>query len=113
MLAQLNLFTGNTKTCACAITHTLCDERCSSIAKSVHGFGPNQLAVNERRWRRLTRAQKKVVSRLFDGLTNRQIAHSLEITPKTVKNHLNMIYRKFQVLDRFELSQILKKEVQP
>ena len=112
MLSQLSLFGGNTKTCGCAITHTLCEEHCASIAKSVHGFGPNQVTVNGTRWRRLSAAQKKVVSRLFDGLTNRQISHSLGITPKTVKNHLNMIYRKFQVLDRFELSKILSRETE-
>ncbi|MPZ68694.1 MAG: hypothetical protein GEU71_04105 [Actinobacteria bacterium] len=36
------------------------------------------------------------------GLRNRQIAAALFLSEKTVKNHINHIYRKLQVNDRSE-----------
>lgn len=44
------------------------------------------------------------VARLYvDGLTYKEIARDLEISPATVRTHLNKIYRKLEVTSRIEL----------
>lgn len=37
---------------------------------------------------------------LADGKTNPEIAHSLFLSPKTVRNHVSNIFTKLQVADR-------------
>jgi class 3 adenylate cyclase/tetratricopeptide (TPR) repeat protein len=44
------------------------------------------------------------VARLYvDGLTYKEIARELEVSPATVRTHLNTIYRKLEVTSRIEL----------
>jgi DNA-binding NarL/FixJ family response regulator len=42
-----------------------------------------------------------------DGLTNRQIAQALFVTPKTVEVHLSSVYRKLEIASRSELARVL------
>ncbi len=48
----------------------------------------------------LSRREGDVLSRLGDGLSNREIAASLIVGEETVKTHLRSIYRKLGVNDR-------------
>nr|SCO70333.1 LuxR-like transcriptional regulator [Streptomyces argillaceus] len=48
----------------------------------------------------LTPREKGVLALLSRGLSNRRIARTLEISEKTVKNHLSGIYAKIHVTDR-------------
>jgi DNA-binding NarL/FixJ family response regulator len=48
----------------------------------------------------LTPAESRVLDLLAAGLNNERIAHKLEITPKTVRNHINHIFHKLGVEDR-------------
>lgn len=48
----------------------------------------------------LTKREKEVLAYIADGLSNKEIATSLNITERTVKNHLFSIYRKIDVSDR-------------
>ena len=48
----------------------------------------------------LTPAEGRVLDLLAAGLNNDRIAHKLEITPKTVRNHINHIFHKLGVQDR-------------
>lgn len=48
----------------------------------------------------LTKREKEVLAYVADGLSNKEIATSLNITERTVKNHLFSIYRKMDVSDR-------------
>ena len=48
----------------------------------------------------LTPAEGRVLDLLAAGLNNDRIAHKLEITPKTVRNHINHIFHKLGVEDR-------------
>ena len=55
-------------------------------------------------WDSLTRAERDVASIVGEGLTNREIADRLFVSPRTVSTHLEHIYRKVPVSDRRELS---------
>jgi DNA-binding CsgD family transcriptional regulator len=44
------------------------------------------------------------------GQTNRQIAHGLYVTPKTVETHLAHVYAKLGISRRGELPEVLAAE---
>jgi DNA-binding NarL/FixJ family response regulator len=48
----------------------------------------------------LTRRESEIMALIAEGLSNRQIAHRLVISEKTVKNHIVSIYRRFGVDSR-------------
>lgn len=50
----------------------------------------------------LTRKEREVLARLAQGLSNREIADALYVTPATVKTHLAHIYTKLGVTGRQE-----------
>ncbi len=50
----------------------------------------------------LTARELEVLNMLARGLTNKQIAHALEISDNTVRNHVNSIIEKLEVSDRTE-----------
>jgi len=52
----------------------------------------------------LTKREREVVDGVGRGLRNREIAHSLGISERTVKSHLNNIFSKTRVSSRFALS---------
>jgi DNA-binding NarL/FixJ family response regulator len=52
----------------------------------------------------LTRREREVVEGVGRGLRNREIAHSLGISERTVKSHLNNIFSKTRVHNRFALT---------
>ena len=43
-----------------------------------------------------------------DGLTNRDIAQALFVTPKTVEVHLSNVYRKLAIRSRRQIAQGLE-----
>jgi DNA-binding CsgD family transcriptional regulator/tetratricopeptide (TPR) repeat protein len=51
----------------------------------------------------LTPSEKRVAGLAVEGMTNREIAQSLFVTPKTVEVHLSSVYRKLDVASRREL----------
>jgi DNA-binding NarL/FixJ family response regulator len=51
----------------------------------------------------LSRREQEVASALSDGLSNREIAERLQLSPHTVKNHIFRIFEKLGVSSRFEL----------
>jgi len=48
----------------------------------------------------LTERELEVIRALARGMSDRQIAHSLGISEKTVRNHTSNIYRKLHIFDR-------------
>ena len=50
---------------------------------------------------RLTRREWEITDAVAQGLRNKDIARTLSISEKTVKSHLNNIFRKLQVDNRF------------
>ena len=57
----------------------------------------------------LTTSQRRVAELAADGLTTRQIAGALFVTPKTVEFHLRHIYSKLDVSSREELTRNLSE----
>jgi DNA-binding CsgD family transcriptional regulator len=55
----------------------------------------------------LTAKERKVAALAAEGQTNRDIAQTLYVTPKTVEVHLTNAYRKLGIRSRRELSQAL------
>ncbi|MFF3404520.1 AAA family ATPase [Streptomyces sp. NPDC002659] len=51
----------------------------------------------------LTPSEKRVADLAADGATNRQIAQTLFVTPKTVEVHLSSVYRKLGITTRNQL----------
>jgi DNA-binding NarL/FixJ family response regulator len=52
---------------------------------------------------RLTPQELQIAQFIADGLTNRDIAGRLFLSPKTVEFHLTRIYRKLEIHSRAEL----------
>lgn len=54
---------------------------------------------------RLSSREREVLGRLADGLTDREIADALVISPRTVESHVGNILRKLAVRNRAEAAQ--------
>lgn len=84
-------------------------------AHTLHGEASRALIAMGARPRRrpstgidaLTAAERRVVDLAADGMTNREIAQTLFLTPKTVENHLTAAYRKLGITSRAGLSDAL------
>lgn len=57
-------------------------------------------------WGSLTGAEQEVARLVADGLTNRQVARELFVSPHTVGFHLRQIYRKLAIGSRVDLARI-------
>ena len=51
---------------------------------------------------RLTRRQRELLRMLTQGYDNRKIAQAMELSTKTVENHLTSLYRALEVVSRLE-----------
>lgn len=58
----------------------------------------------------LTPSERRVAQLVAQGLTNRQIAHFLFVSPRTVTTHLTHIYQKIGISSRSELSSLLTEQ---
>ena len=58
----------------------------------------------------LTDREYEIAVRIGSGESNKQIAHSLEITERTVKAHLTNIFEKLGVTDRLNVALIVSAE---
>ena len=52
----------------------------------------------------LTPREKEIVQQIGGGSSNKEIAHQLHVSEKTVKAHLTSIFRKLGVSDRLHLA---------
>lgn len=57
----------------------------------------------------LTFRQQEVLKLVSKGLSNKEIAHQLGITERTVKFHVGVILESLQVRNRYELAQVAQK----
>lgn len=55
----------------------------------------------------LTPSERRIATMVADGLSNKQVASTLYLSPKTVEFHLSRIYRKLGVANRTALSRAL------
>ena len=58
----------------------------------------------------LTPSERRVAGLAVEGMTNREIAQSLFVTPKTIEVHLSNVYRKLDVKSRRELPAVFVPE---
>ena len=82
----------------------------SSPCCAESGQGDTSGTRNDSILAELSNREKEVVEHLLSGKTNREIADRLEISERTVKNHLWRIYKKMAVETR---TQLFSKLTQP
>lgn len=61
-------------------------------------------ATTRLRWRTLTDPERDIARLVGAGLTNRQVAKQLFLSPHTVNYHLRVIFRKLDIRSRVELA---------
>ncbi|TQL56201.1 helix-turn-helix transcriptional regulator [Subtercola boreus] len=64
-------------------------------------------------WSTLSTAQRAVASLIVQGLTNRQVAEQLKLSPHTVNAHLRFAFIKLGVHSRVELAGLYHQTVDP
>ena len=65
-------------------------------------------ATNERVLEKLTERERETALLVKEGLSNKEIASRLDITERTVKQHMSHIFEKLGVSDRLSLAMLLK-----
>lgn len=80
-------------------------------AETIHDLAEQSLrALGVRTWRRgsagapLTGREEEVARLVAGGATNREVASTLFLSPKTVERHLANVFRKLEVRNRTELA---------
>jgi len=74
---------------------------------------PRVYATNHKGVELLSAREREVVQYLAGGMTNRQIANALHLSPHTVKNYLFRIFDKLGVSSRTELLYLTMSNSQP
>jgi len=59
----------------------------------------------------LTRREMEVVSGVSQGMSFKQIAKKLSLSPSTVSNHLYRIYQKLHISNRTELADLMRSQI--
>ncbi|HEX2104189.1 MAG TPA: LuxR family transcriptional regulator [Solirubrobacteraceae bacterium] len=75
--------------------------------------GPSGPRPDASRADELTPQELKIALLVAQGLTNREVAASLFLSPKTIEHHLSAIYRKLDVRSRTQLARLLADERAP
>jgi two-component system nitrate/nitrite response regulator NarL len=109
-------------------------ERLESLCKCIHSVHEGQIwarsvelnlaldalanlpvvrATNRKGLDLLSARERQVIQCLASGMTNREIAHSLGLSPHTVKNYLFRIFDKLGVSSRTELLYLTMSNSQP
>ena len=60
----------------------------------------------------LTPSERRVADMAATGLTTRQVADELFVTPKTVEFHLRHVYRKLEINSRDQLVELLGEQAE-
>jgi DNA-binding NarL/FixJ family response regulator len=68
--------------------------------KMLNTFESGKISGSSRLIPPLTERELEVIRALAQGMSDRQIANSLGISEKTVRNHTSNIYRKLHIFDR-------------
>jgi DNA-binding CsgD family transcriptional regulator len=58
----------------------------------------------------LTPQELQVALRVAGGMTNREAANELYLSPKTIEFHLGQIYRKLSIRSRAELASLVARQ---
>ena len=60
----------------------------------------------------LTPSERRVAAMAAEGMTNRDVAQALFVTPRTVEMHLSSVYRKLGISSRSQLPQALDPPIE-
>ena len=74
--------------------------------------GSAAAAVGPSRDRALTGTERRIAELAASGLTNREMAATLHVSPKTVEAHLTRVYRKLGIRSRAELGRVMGRSAQ-
>lgn len=58
----------------------------------------------------ITNKETEIIELILNGLTYKQIAEKLFISPKTVDNHVQSIYKKLNVTSKIQLSNLIRSK---
>lgn len=61
-------------------------------------------------WAALTQSERRVARLVAQGLTNRDVAQELYVSPNTVGSHLRQVFSKLEVNSRVELARLSLSE---
>ena len=78
----------------------LVQARLNALLYSAALAQPNHDGTGSARFERLSERQNEVTAKLAQGLTNIQIAHALDISPGTVRKHVENIMRELKLPTR-------------
>ncbi len=81
------------------------------VRTEIHATGARPRTTALRGVRALTASERRVADLASAGQTNRDIAQTLYVTPKTVEVHLSNAYRKLDIRSRRELSRALVGDI--
>ena len=73
--------------------------------------GPHREAVESAVAEQLTAHELQIGLLVAQGMTNREVAASLFLSPKTIEYHLGQIYRKLDIRSRTQLARLLASEL--
>jgi len=79
------------------------------VAKMITLSNLNEKSSLEEKIAPLSKREKEIAKLILDGLTNKEIAINLNISPTTIKIHTKNIYKKLNVTDRLSLFSFLNK----
>ena len=65
-------------------------------------FGEPRPAPSPKAFPQLTEREREILALIGEGYTNAAIAQRLVLSPKTVRNHVSVIFSKLQVAGRAE-----------
>lgn len=70
------------------------------VDAAVTGAGRSRLKISVR----MTKRERQVIQLVADGLTNKEIAHNLHLSPSTVKSHIHNILEKLALRSRVQIA---------
>ena len=82
----------------------------ASIRSELHATGVRPRGSALKGPDALTASERRVADLAAQGQTNKQIAQTLYVTPKTVEVHLSSAYRKLEISSRGELAEALAED---
>lgn len=84
----------------CQLKNVPISELVTALRPILHGGASRPEGRDEVKLQRLTKREREVLVQTAQGKLNKEIADTLGISERTVKNHLSGIFRKLEVSDR-------------
>ena len=101
------------------VIHSACGARwdLARVRRRLRQLGVQRHLPAERRptqgWAALTQSELAVARLVTDGLTNREVAERLYISPHTVGEHLRHVFEKLGINSRVTLTRIASEHLEP